>query len=350
MELLTLFLLLLIIIFLIKKKSAQYPKSNSMNAPTSESFKPQSYSFNTDSKRSKMRLQMPCLFSDGITYSDFASLAYQTQKQFQRITNISIDNAVITCRVASQSNLTKWKFIIDYNDWGHITGTYWIWCENKDSNIPNRFAEQMTNHIVRINNLKNIQHKNYSIAVNKSHFLDSSINYSYQKRTNIFTKNHVLLNHDSTEFQGEHLYPTISFLKNNGFCNIKSIPIKDVGKNSSHFLYEVEKVKINNKNTFHKNELFFNYSEILIYYHDILKLYIPHKNTYYKGKNYIDIKNDLEDLGFSNIETYALRDLKLGILKKPGSIVDVLVSGKSPYTIKTPYEYTTKIVIKYHSY
>ena len=36
----------------------------------------------------------------------------------------------------SQSGISEWDFELDFNDYGKITGTYWISSDNYDSMIP----------------------------------------------------------------------------------------------------------------------------------------------------------------------------------------------------------------------
>lgn len=49
--------------------------------------------------------------------------------------------------VRSQSGLTEWDFTIDFNDYGKISGAYWLWSENEDSLIPEYIAKEMQKKI-----------------------------------------------------------------------------------------------------------------------------------------------------------------------------------------------------------
>lgn len=88
-----------------------------------------------------------CAFNDGITESEFLLMAFRAANHIRRL-NVVVDGPRIQGVVESQSGISTWTFNIDFNDYGHITGKWWItYVENFDSNIPNRFAELMENEI-----------------------------------------------------------------------------------------------------------------------------------------------------------------------------------------------------------
>ncbi len=60
------------------------------------------------------------------------------------------DGPVVYGIVESQSGLSEWSFTIDFNDYGHITGEYWITTDNDDSIIPERVAGRIREAILNI--------------------------------------------------------------------------------------------------------------------------------------------------------------------------------------------------------
>lgn len=89
------------------------------------------------------RRNTACLFRDGITKLEFEEIARRSAKRIKRL-HIDVDAPIVNCEVDSQSGISTWEFTLDFNDFGHITGTYWITKRgNYDSSIPNRFAELM---------------------------------------------------------------------------------------------------------------------------------------------------------------------------------------------------------------
>lgn len=82
------------------------------------------------------RKNTPCQFNDGISYEDFTHIVKSSKKHIKRIKETFVDKAVVYCKVESQTGCSDWNFQVDFNDWGHLTGTYWKTSENSDSNIP----------------------------------------------------------------------------------------------------------------------------------------------------------------------------------------------------------------------
>ena len=94
------------------------------------------------------RVNSPCRFLDGISQKEFASIAIRTGKRFRRVTEISVDGPIVYGTVQTQSGLSEWYFKIDFNDYGHLTGNYWISTDNSDSNIPGHVANAISAAII----------------------------------------------------------------------------------------------------------------------------------------------------------------------------------------------------------
>jgi len=88
-----------------------------------------------------------CYFDDGITEEQFAIIAKKAAGHIKRVKKLSVRDTVVSGSVITQSRLSRWSFQIDFNDYGHITGKYWITSENSDSSIPNWIADQMAEMI-----------------------------------------------------------------------------------------------------------------------------------------------------------------------------------------------------------
>ena len=78
------------------------------------------------------RRNTPCYFVDGISEKTFRRITKQTSKRFKRLKVTEIDGAVIYITYYSQSGLSDYDAVIDFNDYGHITGRYWLSNENDD--------------------------------------------------------------------------------------------------------------------------------------------------------------------------------------------------------------------------
>lgn len=93
------------------------------------------------------RQNIPCKFNNGIDENDFARIIKSTSKQFRRIKSASTTGAEVNIKYCSQSGITQYWASIDFNDYGEITGKYWINNENSDSNIPKAFADAISENI-----------------------------------------------------------------------------------------------------------------------------------------------------------------------------------------------------------
>lgn len=87
------------------------------------------------------RRNTPCRFVDGFSEYEFEQMVKKAGRSIRRLSEISVDGPVVYGVVQSQSGISEWNFKLDFNDYGHITGTYWLSSDNDDSNIPERFGE-----------------------------------------------------------------------------------------------------------------------------------------------------------------------------------------------------------------
>lgn len=100
------------------------------------------------------RVNTACYFGDGISENEFKEIANQARKKIKRSFDISVNGPVVNGTVQSISGISEWHFTVDFNDYGHITGKYWLNSENKDSKLPKRFAEIMSTEIMAYKSVK----------------------------------------------------------------------------------------------------------------------------------------------------------------------------------------------------
>lgn len=88
-----------------------------------------------------------CTFDGNISQDEFELMARRAARHIRRL-SITVNGPYIEGTVESQSGISTWTFNIDFNDYGYITGNWWItYRGNYDSNIPNRFANLMSEAI-----------------------------------------------------------------------------------------------------------------------------------------------------------------------------------------------------------
>lgn len=101
-----------------------------------------------DYKRAINRPNMPCDFTEGISREDLREFVAQAVNSIKgKKIEISVKEAVIRGLVQSNTGLSTWMFSIDYNDYGHITGKYWLRSENDDSPVPQVIAKKIRDAI-----------------------------------------------------------------------------------------------------------------------------------------------------------------------------------------------------------
>ena len=88
-----------------------------------------------------------CFFEDGISQADFNAAVYRAGKGIKRLIRLSTDGPIIHGTVQSQSGISTWDFTLDFNDYGHITGKYWISSNNETSDIPSVIAKRIQKEI-----------------------------------------------------------------------------------------------------------------------------------------------------------------------------------------------------------
>jgi hypothetical protein len=68
------------------------------------------------------------------------------------------------------------------------------------------------------------------------------------------------------------------------------------------------------------------------------------------GENYQTVISELEETGFTNIETKVLDDLITGLLTKDGEIEQVEINGDTEFSANDSFQKDSKIVITYHTF
>ena len=74
-------------------------------------------------------------------------MGQRARRGIKRIRSLQVEGPVISGTVRSQSGLSDWSFKIDFNDYGKLTGSYWLTSGNKVSNIPTVLADRIVEQI-----------------------------------------------------------------------------------------------------------------------------------------------------------------------------------------------------------
>lgn len=76
-------------------------------------------------------------------------------------------------------------------------------------------------------------------------------------------------------------------------------------------------------------------------------IFMPSKSFSFKGKNYLDVKNQFTELGFTNITAQEATD-KAGFFDKAYTVEHILVGGLTEFTTENYFDKDTPIIIYYY--
>ncbi len=77
---------------------------------------------------------------------------------------------------------------------------------------------------------------------------------------------------------------------------------------------------------------------------------MPCSMSDYKGKHYESVIQELEDLGFENIETAKKEDLVTGWITKDGEVYKVSIDGDSDFEEGDVFSEDAEVVVTYHTF
>ena len=100
-----------------------------------------------EAQETNRRRTTPLSFDDGVTRSDFAEMVRDLAARTPRVADVAVSGMTATLSVRSNTGLSTWRAEIDFNDYGHLTGKYWLRSENQDSPIPEHYADLLSSEI-----------------------------------------------------------------------------------------------------------------------------------------------------------------------------------------------------------
>jgi len=101
-----------------------------------------------DAKETSLRKNSPLCFEENLTQSDFAEIVRDAAKRTPRVEDAFTAGMTATLTVRSNSGLSTWKAEVDFNDYGQLTGKYWVDTQNSESIIPEYFAEAVKRTVI----------------------------------------------------------------------------------------------------------------------------------------------------------------------------------------------------------
>lgn len=131
-----------------------------------------------------------------------------------------------------------------------------------------------------------------------------------------FNKKNLEFEYSTYQLIGADLKGVVEELKEAGFNNIKTISIKDIYPGCAKFVEEVEQVVVNGQSWVEAGTMVPYDAEIIITYHLKKEFPFPYPMRLMVKRNYYDLAQELLEIGFTEVYTLPLKDLKTGWIKK----------------------------------
>ena len=342
----------------------------------------------------RRRKNTPCGFTDGISREQFELIAKEAGRHIKRLIKLSVDGPVVYGTVRTQSGLSEWDFKVDFNDYGHITGKYWLSSDNDDSNIPGHVADNMSTMIASFpkdfsqnasgffNNYTNEEFDEEEDPAAEQERLRKTKEQAelFQKRKKERTKRKIRLVfalliivaiscigmfgwYKYQEFQkrievgfskdeiiGLNYEDAISTIKESGFTNVYAHAEYDLGIEDIKKEYIVTDVSIRGDSSFEDEDKYPYDARVELIYHVVKSIHIPVSAKDGKKMLCDELVSTLEEAGFVNITTEADRDLITGWITKEGSVEEISIGGDTKFSQNASFRPDVEIVITYHAF
>ena len=331
--------------------------------------------------QAEKRKNTPCAFNDGISQLEFNDMVEAAGKRIKRLTSLIPDGPVVYGTVESQSGISEWSFVIDFNDYGHITGEYWITSDNYDSEIPERVAEHIRKAILnfRMDDTSFYDESEYDENVDEDDDLSEEYDTANRnEKIHEFLKEKknrkiclililaaiivaalffacyeysklVPVNYSSQSLIGLEYKQVVKRLEDAGFSNVSTEEIDNLSANQVLDEYVVTDVKIGWITSFSNTAKLPSNFPVTVTYHTLEKIEVPMSNKEAKGSTYEEVEKAFKEAGFINVSTVAEYDIITGWLADDGEVKSVVVDGDKKYDSGDEYKLNSNVVITYHT-
>ena len=165
-----------------------------------------------------------------------------------------------------------------------------------------------------------------------------------------FNKKNLALEFATSDLVGDNIDSVVEEIKDAGFNNYKTVPIKDIYVGSTKYVGEVEQIVINGQSWLAEGTMVPYDAEIIITFHVKKEFVFPYSTREMIKRDYDDLASELVDIGFTEVYTLPLKDLTTGWIKKERAVQQVLIEGTVSIKKGMSIEHDRKITIQYHSF
>ena len=338
----------------------------------------------------KRRQNTSFCYPDYLTQEQFEEIAKASIKPMKKkFANYGVVDGKFYGTVISQSGISEWDFVVDFNDFGKLTGEYWLQSENDDSTIPRRVAETIRYAICEIlaenssqpysvvekvySKEENVliteetddkeetiqiktprkpikpswasRHKGFifiAILISIALMFGSYAYYEYQKLIPIGYKKDALL--------GLEYNTVVEMLENSGFIYVTTEDISDLSLDEESNANLVTDIRLDEKPTFNEDTKYAYDKHIEVVYHSLKLSSVPITSKEAKGTNYTDVADKFKDAGFINVKTNVIYDIITGWVTEDGEVKSVTINGDEDFDTYDEYRPDAEVVITYHTY
>lgn len=304
------------------------------------------FSDDTSENEEEKRKSTSCKFSDDISEYEFGLMVCKAGKFIKRLETLYVNGAIVYGTVKSQSMLSTWSFQIDFNDYGHITGSYWITSENSDSTIPSRIAKDIRESILSYPKCRGELFK-YAPHAKTTETENSDYNdqfnltseeckqkdmSDYMESNEVIEKERTKQEQERTKREKQRYEYQERREKREEAKNTKILIglILLIILLTTVFFYLGEKENIDHKRN------------------NDIQVFSSAENL--EKKNFKEVKEILFSAGFKNIEFIKDEDLVLGVFAKDGEVEKVTINGISEFSANDWFPFDAKVKITYHTY
>ena len=303
-----------------------------------------------EDEEDERRPSTSCEFSDGISEYEFGLMVCKAGRFIKRLETLYASGAIVYGTVRSQSMLSTWSFQIDFNDYGHITGSYWITSENSDSTIPLHIAKDISESILSYPKCRGELFK-YAPREEKTEADKETENYDYNGQF------------ESTSEEYKNRETSDDVEQNEAIEKERTKQEQERTKREKQrYEYQERREKREEaKNTkivigvilliFLLTGVFFYLGERENIEHkrnNDIQVFTSAENL--EKKNFEEVKEMLSSAGFKNIKFIKDEDLVLGVFAKDGEVEKVTINGNSEFSANDWFPSDAKVKITYHTY
>lgn len=349
-------------------------------------------------REEEKRKRTKCCFSDGISIDEFRYIVKKSVRYIKRVKILPIDDAIVYGMVRSNSGLSEWNFTIDFNDYGHLTGKYWLQSDNEESDVPRVIAEKISALIRSFldgfkqsqSSSKGTEYDNSNATVADScgneteskHFDEmwqarKVVKKAVKKKTfkdkikvfaclvllsvllGIFafifylhkeTQKYINVTVASTEAVGADCDQIVEKLEEAGFTNIYIEPEYDLEIENIEDEGRISGIEINGDNEFDDLSQYPYDARIDIIFHALKNIEVPVSAKTAKKMNFAELEAMLKNAGFVNIRIEKKYDLITGWITKDGTVDEISINGDTVFSENIAYRPDAEIIIVYHTF